>query len=58
VAEVPSKGTSSSTIDLEPVDAGSEGDEGSEVPLLLRSHRFKGPVVVIAAALPGGVTGR
>ena len=58
VAEVPSKATSSSTIDLEPIHAGSEGVEGSEVPLLLRSHRFKGSVVVTAEALPGGVTGR
>jgi len=58
VAEVPSKGTSSLDVDPEPVHVSSKGDEGSEVPLLSRSHRTKGPTVVMAEALPGEVTKR
>jgi len=38
VIEVPSRGTSSLAIDPKPIHAGSEEDEGSEVPLLSRSR--------------------
>jgi len=58
VAEVPFEGTSSLALDPEPVHAGSEEDEGSKVPLLLRSRRTKGPAVVTVEALPGEVTER
>ena len=58
MAEVPSKGTSSLDVDPEPVHVSSKGDEGSKVPLLSRSHRTKGPTVVMAEALPGEVTKR
>ena len=58
MAEVPSKGTSSSAIDPELAHTVSKGDVGSEVPLLLRSRRTKGPAVVTTEALLGGVTKR
>jgi len=58
VIKVPSKGTSSLAIDPEPVHAGSEEDEDSEVPLLLRNHRTKGPVVIMTEVLLTEVTGR
>jgi len=45
-------------IDPELVHAGSEEDEGTEVPLLPRSHRTKGPAVVMTEALLGEVTER
>jgi len=58
VIEVPSKETSSITIDPEYVHAGSEEDEGSEVPILLRSHRTKGPAVITMEAVMAEVTER
>ena len=48
--EVPSRGTSSLAIDREPVNAGFDENEDSEVPLLSRSHRTKGPAVIMMEA--------
>ena len=56
--EVPSGGTSSLAIDPEPVHVGSEENEDSEVPLLSRSHRIKGPAMITMEVLLAEVTGR
>ena len=56
MTEVPSQGTSSLTIDPELVYTDSEGDEGLEVPLLLRSGQTKGPLVVMTEVSPWEVT--
>ena len=58
VIEVPSRGTSSLAIDPEHVHAGSEEDEDSEIPLLSRSGRTKGPAVILTKARPTEDTGR
>jgi len=47
MTEIPSQGTSFLATDRELVHAGSEEDEGPNVPLLPRSRRTKGPAVVI-----------
>ena len=57
VIEVPFRGTSSLAMDPEPNHAGSEEDEGSEVPLLSRSCRTKGPTVITTKALSMEVMG-
>ena len=51
MAEDPSKEIFSLAVDTENIHASFKKDESSEVPLLLRSHRTKGPVVVTAEAL-------
>ena len=52
MAEVPSKGISTSIVNLEPIHAGLEEDEDFEIPRHPRSHRTKGPAVVMAKKLP------
>ena len=56
--EVPSWGTSSLAIDPGPVQTCSEEDEDSEVPLLLRSRRTKGPPVITTETMPTKITRR
>ena len=51
MAEVPSKGISTSIVNLEPIHAGSEEDEDFEIPRHPRSHRTKGPAVVTVEKL-------
>jgi len=58
VIKVSSEGTSSLAIDPEPVHEGSKEDEDSEIPLLSRSHRTKGPAVISTEVLPVELTGR
>ena len=47
-----------SGVDPEPIHAGSEEDEDSEIPLHPRSHRTKGPAVVTIEELSEEVTER
>ena len=54
--EVPSRGTSLLAIDAEPIHAGFEEDEGSEAPLLSRSHQTKSSAVIMMEALLVEVT--
>ena len=56
VAEAPSKKTSTSRVDHEPIHAGFEEDEDSGISLRLRSHQTKGLAVIKIEKLSEEVT--
>ena len=51
MAETPSKGISTLVVDPEPIHAGSEENENSEIPLHPRSYQRKDPAVVTVEEL-------